>query len=46
MKKDNKILTDKVDYPQFYTQLLFEIDSPSIIIKTILNNDEENLPIS
>ena len=24
-KEDNKILTDKVGYPQFYTQLLFQL---------------------
>ena len=35
-----KILTDKVGYPQFYTQLLFEVDSPNIMIKTVINNEE------
>ena len=35
-----KILTDKLGYPQFYTQLLFEIDSPNIMIKTVINNEE------
>ena len=39
-KQDNKILTDKVGYPQFYTQLLFEIDNPIIKIKTVINNEE------
>ena len=39
-KEDNKILTDKVGYPQFYTQLLFEIDNPNIMIKTVINNEE------
>ena len=39
-QEDNKILTDKVGYPQFYTQLLFEIDSPNIMIKTVVNNEE------
>ena len=39
-KQDNKILTDKVGYPQFYTQLLFEIDNPNIMIKTVINNEE------
>jgi hypothetical protein len=39
-KKDNKILTDKIGYPQFYTQLLFEIDNPIIMIKTVINNEE------
>ena len=39
-KEDNKILTDKVGYPQFYTQLLFEKDKPNIMIKTVINNEE------
>ena len=39
-KEDNKILTDKIGYPQFYTQLLFEIDNPNIMIKTVINNEE------
>ena len=39
-RQDNKILTDKVGYPQFYTQLLFEIDNPIIKIKTVINNEE------
>ena len=39
-QEDNKILTDKVGYPQFYTQLLFEIDSLNIMIKTVINNEE------
>ena len=39
-QEDNKILTDKVGYPQFYTQLLFEIDNPNIMIKTVINNEE------
>ncbi len=38
-KEDNKILTDKIGYPQFYTQLLFEIDNPNIMIKTVINNE-------
>jgi hypothetical protein len=38
--EDNKILTDKIGYPQFYTQLLFEIDNPNIMIKTVINNEE------
>ena len=37
---DNKILTDKVGYPQFYTQLLFQIDNPNIMIKTVIDNEE------
>ena len=39
-RQDNKILTDKVGYPQFYTQLLFEIDNPIIKIQTVINNEE------
>jgi hypothetical protein len=39
-KEKGKILTDKLGYPQFYTQLLFEIDNPNIMIKTVINNEE------
>ena len=39
-RQDNNILTDKVGYPQFYTQLLFEIDNPIIKIKTVINNEQ------
>jgi len=39
-KEENKILTEKLGYPQFYTQLVFEIDSPIIEIKTVINNEE------
>ncbi|WP_435162341.1 hypothetical protein [Candidatus Pelagibacter bacterium nBUS_25] len=39
-QEDNKILTDKIGYPQFYTQLLFEIGNPNIMIKTVINNEE------
>ena len=35
-----KILTDKIGYPQFYTQLLFEKNNPIIKIKTVINNEE------
>ena len=37
--EENKILTDKIGYPQFYTQLLFERDQPNIKIKTVINNE-------
>ena len=30
-KEDHKIFTDKVGYPQFYTQLLFEKDKPNSV---------------
>ena len=39
-KEENKILTEKLGYPQFYTQLVFKIDSPIIKIKTVINNEE------
>ena len=39
-QEDNKILTDKVGYPQFYTQLVFEIDNSNIMIKTVINDEE------
>ena len=39
-EENDKILTDKIGYPQFYTQLLFEIDNPNIMIKTVINNEE------
>ena len=39
-REDHKILTDKVGYPQFYTQLVFKIDTPNIMIKTVINNEE------
>ena len=37
---NNLIFTDKVGYPQFYTQLLFEKNNPIIRIKTVINNEE------
>mgnify|MGYP001463573910 FL=1 len=40
-REDNKILTDKVGYPQFYTQLVFKIDNLKIMIKTFINNKKE-----
>ena len=36
----DQILTEKLGYPQFFTQLVFEIDSPQIKIKTVINNEE------
>ena len=39
-KEENKIFTEKLGYPQFYTQLVFQIDSPVIEIKTVINNEE------
>ena len=39
-KDENLILTDKIGYPQFYTQLVFEKNKPLIKIKTVINGDE------
>ena len=39
-KDKNLILTDKIGYPQFYTQLVFEKNNPNIKIKTVINNEE------
>jgi len=36
----NLIFTDKVGYPQFYTQLVFEKNNLEINIKTVINNEE------
>ena len=33
------ILTDKIGYPQFFTQLMFKKNSPIINIKTVINNE-------
>ena len=43
---NNLILTDKVGYPQFYTQLVFEKNNPIINIKTVINNEESLSRIS
>ena len=37
---NNLVFTDKVGYPQFYTQLVFELNNPIIKIKTVINNEE------
>tara|TARA_B100001057_G_scaffold467518_1_gene525745 strand:- start:42 stop:473 length:432 start_codon:yes stop_codon:yes gene_type:complete len=39
-EENGKILTYKHGYPQFYTQILFEIGKPEIFIKTVLNDEE------
>ena len=36
----NFILTEKIGYPQFYTQLVFEKNKPLIQIKTVVNGNE------
>ena len=42
----NLIFTDKIGYPQFYTQLVFEKNSPMINIKTVINGEEAISKIS
>ena len=36
----NLIFTDKIGYPQFYTQLVFKKNNPMINIKTVINGEE------
>jgi hypothetical protein len=38
-KEDNKIFTDKIGYPQFYTQLVFKLENSNIMIKTVINEE-------
>ena len=40
------ILTEKIGYPQFYTQLVFTKNKPIIQIKTVINNEEALSKIS
>ena len=44
--EEDIILTDKVGYPLFYTQLLFEKNSSVIKIKTVINNEEATSDLS
>jgi hypothetical protein len=39
-KDKSLIFTDKIGYPQFYTQFVFEKNSPIINIKTVINGEE------
>ena len=43
---ENLIFTDKVGYPQFYTQLVFEKNNLKINIKTVINNEESLMELS
>ena len=38
-EEEELILTDKIGYPQFFTQLVFKKNSPIINIKTVINNE-------
>ena len=40
------IFTDRIGYPQFYTQLVFEKNNPMINIKTVINSEEAISKIS
>ena len=42
----NLIFTDKVGYPQFYTQLVFKKNNRMINIKTVINGEEATSKIS
>ena len=42
----NLIFTDKIGYPQFYTQLVFEKNNLTINIKTVINGEEAHSKIS
>ena len=44
--EDEKILTLKHGYPQFYTQILFEKDKHDIFVKAVLNDVESLSKIS
>ena len=47
MYEDKKLIfTDKIGYPQFYTQLVFERNSTMINIKTVINGEEAISKIS
>jgi len=37
-EEENQILTDKIGYPQFYTQLVFEKSNLNVMIKSVINN--------
>ena len=39
-EKDGKIFTFKHGYPQFYTQILIEKNTPEIFIKSVMNDIE------
>ena len=45
-EENNLILSDKVGYPQFYTQLLFERGSLEIKVKTVINGESGNYILS
>ena len=42
----NLIFTDRIGYPQFYTQLVFEKNNPIINIRTVINGEEATSKVS
>ena len=45
-QEEKLILTEKIGYPQFFTQIIFEKNNPIIKIKTVINNEEAVSTIS
>ena len=44
--EDGKILTHKHGYPQFYTQILFEVEKSEVFMKAVMNDEEGITKIS
>ena len=44
--EDGKILTHKHGYPQFYTQILFEVEKSEVFMKAVMNDEEGKTKIS
>ena len=45
-EEDGKILTHKHGYPQFYTQILFEVEKSEVFMKAVMNDEEGITKIS
>ena len=45
-EEEGLILTDKIGYPQFYTQLIFERNNNIIKIKTVINDEMASSQLS
>ena len=44
--EDGRILTHKHGYPQFYTQILFEVEKSEVFMKAVMNDEEGITKIS
>ena len=44
--EDGKILTHKHGYPQFYTQILFEVEKSEVFMKAVMDDEEGITKIS